>query len=69
MQLPELDGNRALFAKALPLFATHPALSLEDCCLSVYAELDGATPLWTFDQKLARQVTGAELVRVPRVRL
>lgn len=55
------DCNRSLFAKAFPLFVAHPALSFEDCCLAAYAELDGALPLYTFDQKLAQQVEGVEL--------
>jgi predicted nucleic-acid-binding protein len=60
--LPKLSCNRALFELALPLFVAHPGLSFEDCCLSVYAELQAATPLWTFDKKLASQATGAKLV-------
>ena len=58
-----LNFNRALFAKALPNYAAHPALSIHDCCLAAYAELGNAQPLWTFDQKLAKQAKGAKLVR------
>lgn len=62
MALPEVNCNRKLFERALPLFAGHPGLSFEDSCLSVYAALHDAEPLWTFDQKLARQAANAKLL-------
>jgi len=62
MSLAEINCNRPLFARALLLFSKHPALSFEDCCLAVYAELNEAKPLWTFDQKLAKQAPSARLV-------
>jgi predicted nucleic-acid-binding protein len=64
MSLAEINCNRPLFLKALPLFVKYPALSFEDCCLAVYAELNDAMPLWTFDQKLAKQAPSARLVAV-----
>lgn len=60
--LPKINCNRVLFEQALPLFEAHPGLSLEDCCLAVYAELNSAAPLWTFDKKLANQASAARLV-------
>ena len=60
--LAELRCNRELFARALPLFETHPKLSFEDCCLAIYAELAEARPLWTFDRKLANQAPGTQLI-------
>ncbi|HSX02059.1 MAG TPA: PIN domain-containing protein [Candidatus Saccharimonadia bacterium] len=62
MALAEVNCNRLLFEKVLPLFVKHPKLSFEDCCLVVYAELNETEPLWTFDQKLASQTPGAQLV-------
>jgi predicted nucleic-acid-binding protein len=62
MSLAEINCNRTLFKKALPLFVKHPGLSFEDCCLTTYAELNGAKPLWTFDRKLAHQAPNAKLV-------
>lgn len=56
--------NRMLFEKAFSYFVAHPALSFEDCCLAVYAELSGATPLLTFDRKLAHQLPQAELLKI-----
>ena len=50
--------NRALFRRALTDYATHPALSFVDCCLIHYAELQHATPVWTFDKKLVNQSNG-----------
>lgn len=62
--LPQLNCNRDLFERALPLYTVHPALSFEDCCLSIYAELQAAAPLWTFDKKLASQAAGARLLQL-----
>jgi predicted nucleic-acid-binding protein len=62
MSLQGLNLNCVLFEKALPVFVERPALSFEDCCLGVYAELNNAEPLWTFDKKLANQTTSAHLV-------
>ncbi|MEU4342428.1 PIN domain-containing protein [Nocardia sp. NPDC023852] len=62
MSLTEIDGNRALYAQALPLFVAHPKLSFEDCCLATYAELSNAKPLWTFDKKLAAQADSVRIV-------
>jgi predicted nucleic-acid-binding protein len=60
---PSLNLNRPLFQESLTLFEKHPKLSIEDCCLAVYAKLNQALPLWTFDSKLAAQSGGlAKLV-------
>jgi predicted nucleic-acid-binding protein len=64
MSLTQIESNRALFMRALPLFAEHPKLSFEDCCLVSYAELCNAQPLWTFDKKLAGQAPSARPVPV-----
>lgn len=64
MQLKEIACNRNLFEKALVIFQSHSALSFEDCCLSTYATLNEAEPLWTFDKKLAIQSSGARLIQV-----
>lgn len=62
VSLTEINCNRTLFDKALPLFVKNSSLSFEDCCLSVYAELNNAKPLWTFDRKLASKTPNAKLV-------
>lgn len=64
MSLIQIDCNRVLFTRALPLFTDRPKLSFEDCCLVAYAELSNARPLWTFDRKLAGQASSARLVPV-----
>ncbi|MES2971673.1 MAG: PIN domain-containing protein [Patescibacteria group bacterium] len=64
MQLRGINCNRTLFEKALSIYLNHPALSFEDCCLSTYATLNEAEPLWTFDKKLATQTANAKLIRV-----
>ncbi|WP_067474673.1 PIN domain-containing protein [Nocardia amamiensis] len=64
MSLVEIECNRDLFARALPVFAERPKLSFDDCCLAASAELSDAEPLWTFDKKLATQTKAARLVPV-----
>ena len=58
----KFNFNRPLFAGAMSLYVAHPALSIHDCCLAVYAKLNRSEPLWTFDRKLARQAGTAKLV-------
>lgn len=62
LNLQNINCNAALFERALPMYVQHPALSFEDCCLAVYAELNNALPLYTFDKKLAAQTVQANLV-------
>ena len=62
--IAQLQCNQKLIQPALQLFVKHPSLSFEDCCLAVYAELNNAEPLWTFDRKLARQAITAKLVPI-----
>lgn len=47
-----INCNRMMLQKAIPLYVSHPKISFIDACLSVYAELNNATPLLTFDKKL-----------------
>ncbi len=62
MKLREINCNRTLFERALPLYIDHPSLSFEDCCLAIYAQLNDAEPLWTFDKKLANQAPSVTLI-------
>lgn len=62
MQLKEINCNRTLFENALITYTNHATLSFEDCCLSTYAKLNDAEPLWTFNKKLATKVTGAKII-------
>lgn len=62
MALPYFNCNRVMFTQALDMYVGHPALSLEDCALVSYARLNDAVPLYTFDQKLAKQAPGAALI-------
>ncbi len=63
MKLREINCNRVLFEKALNVYTQHSSLSFEDCCLSTYAQLNNAEPLWTFDKKLANQATNSQLLK------
>ena len=55
---PKINSNKSLFAAALPLYLAQPKQSLTDCLLAMYADLNQALPLWTFDKKLALQSDG-----------
>ena len=59
---PSLNLNKLMLEKALPIYQSHPALSLVDIMLSIYANINNANPLWTFDKKLASQLPNAELL-------
>jgi len=54
--------QRDVVLPALDMFETHPKLSFEDCLAAEQASTSGATPLWTFDTKLAKQHPAAKLV-------
>ncbi len=49
---------------ALRYYCKHPALSFEDCYLTVQAEANQTVPLYTFDRKLANQLQHAELLKI-----
>jgi predicted nucleic-acid-binding protein len=55
LQHPSVNTNLTLMKKVFEVYVSHPQLSFTDCCLAAHAEVDGAKPLWTFDQKLAKQ--------------
>lgn len=57
-----MNANFTLFERVFPMYLEHPKLSFNDCCLAVYAELNEAKPLWTFDQALAKQLGTAKLL-------
>ena len=54
--------SRELFMDVLPVYVNHPKLSFVDCYLEALARRTGAAPLLTFDQKLAHQLSGAQLL-------
>ena len=51
--IPQINCNRAMLVKSVPLYVANTQISFIDACLTVYAELNVATPLLTFDKKLA----------------
>lgn len=56
--------NQMLLRGAMGLYINHPAFSIEDCFLTTYASLKKATPLWTFDKKLALQSPSAQEIKL-----
>jgi len=48
-----INCNQVMLEKAIPLYVNHSKISFIDACLAAYAELNNATPLLTFDKKLA----------------
>lgn len=57
-----LEYDRNLFTLASEAYRAHPKLSWADCALAAEAELKHREPLFTFDQKLARQLPQAKLL-------
>jgi uncharacterized protein len=54
-----INCNRKLFTLVLPLYLENSKLSIVDCALTKYAELNKATPLYTFDADLAKACSPA----------
>lgn len=52
---PKFNSNRALFKDALRLYESESKLSIIDCALLVYARLQKALPLFTFDKELQKK--------------
>jgi len=61
MDLPTVIGDYHVIREAMEFWSIHPKLSLVDCYLAYKAAAIRATPLWTFDQKLANQHPAAQL--------
>jgi predicted nucleic-acid-binding protein len=57
-----IEANGPLFDAVLETYELWPKLSLSDCYLAERASRRSATPLFTFDKKLAHQHPAAELV-------
>ena len=53
LAISQIDCNRVMLVKSLSLYISYPKISFIDACLAVYAELNDAKPLLTFDKKLA----------------
>jgi uncharacterized protein len=49
-----ISSNKKLFSLAMPLYTENPKLSIVDCVLVKYAELNKAIPLYTFDLALTK---------------
>lgn len=57
-----LQANYALFEQVFPMYLQDIEMSFNDCCLSVYAALNEAEPLWTTDQEFAMKSPTAKMV-------
>ncbi len=62
MSFRQINCNRIMFDRALDLYSRFSGLSLEDCVIVTYAELNDALPLYTFDKKLAKSSPYAKLL-------
>jgi len=62
LDLPQIAADRPLLHTAFEIFVARPALSFEDSYLGAFADTRNASPLHTFDRKLAKQVPGARLI-------
>lgn len=52
LAIKQINCNRVMLERVIPLYVDHQKISFIDAYLSVYAELNHATPLLTFDKKL-----------------
>lgn len=64
LQIAQIIVDDSLIKTSVEYYLAHPALSFEDCYLSAKAGKINATPLWTFDRKLASQLPEAKLLAV-----
>lgn len=55
MRAPRLDYYEELFAKVFRMYVERPKLSFNDCYLACAMEMKERTPLYTFDEELAKQ--------------
>ncbi len=63
INLSQVNCNKALLERVLPLYVAHPKLSFLDIYLSLRTELENAAPLLTFDKHLAKKLPNmAQLV-------
>lgn len=62
MGLGSAQCNRSLFSKVLPLYEDNGQLSMMDCYLSAYAEINGTAPLCTFDKQMATKLSAASML-------
>ncbi|HTE57577.1 MAG TPA: PIN domain-containing protein [Verrucomicrobiae bacterium] len=53
-----INCNRPLIKRALKLYETESRLSWVDCCSLFYAELNNASPLYTYDNDLIKKSGG-----------
>lgn len=63
IEQPKIECNRSLLYSVIPYYEKHTTESFVDCCLAVYAKLDGTTPVYTFDKKMARDLPYVELLK------
>lgn len=52
--IPQINCNRQLIESAVPLYIATSSVSFIDVCLAIYSSLNNASPLLTFDEKLAQ---------------
>jgi predicted nucleic-acid-binding protein len=59
---PAINCNRELLNFVLKKYVLFPKVSFVDLILAGHATINKALPLYTFDQKLAKQVEGVQLL-------
>lgn len=58
----KLEYDRDMTAIAFPYYLRHPKLSWADCALAAEAKSKNREPLYTYDKKLATQLSEAKLL-------
>lgn len=59
ISIPQVNCNKAMLEIAIPNYIKYSTISFVDACLAAYAEINNATPLLTFDKKLATALPSA----------
>ena len=61
LSLSRVDYDARIIDKVFEEFLAHPKLSFVDCYLAIKMSDIERAPLWTLDEKLAKQLDGVEL--------
>jgi len=60
MKTYSLQFDRKLWSEVLPIWQSHPKLSIVDVYLSIKAKQHNKGPVYTFDHKMLKQLPGTD---------
>lgn len=56
ISIPQINCNKELIKRAMPMFVKYKKISFADICLTCYADINNAKPLLTYDKLLAKNL-------------